>query len=465
MKISDLVKLSTDNLRRRKGRTALTVIGVVVGTCAIVLMISLGIAVNNNTDEMLQNWGDLTTIEIYNYSGNGADPLDDTKVAGIAQMDHVLAATPYYQPNYLYGAISAGRSNRYQVDGLGNVYGLYPEAVEAMGISLLSGSYLTDSISLGKDKIPVLVGENFGYEFQDTKRSNDSPKRYRWQGMTDDNGNELPPFVDIDSDKMTLSYNDADGKVAKTYELVVVGVMAGDYGKGYFTMSGLVMRIADLEKLEAEYKKINKIKDTSSAGYNQVYVKVDEVNNVSDVESAIHDMGYENTWSMSQQRDEMMKNVAQNQMILGGLAAISLLVAALNIMNTMTMAIYERTREIGVMKVLGCELWQIRSMFLIESGAIGFLGGLVGVVISFAVSALLNNLALIVSWFGGTVDMSWISQLMGSWFYSDSATISIIPPWLVALALAFATVIGVLSGIAPAGRAVKISALEAIRHE
>ena len=71
----------------------------------------------------------------------------------------------------------------------------------------------------------------------------------------------------------------------------------------------------------------------------------------------------------------MQQQVARNQMMLGGLAAISLFVAALNIANTMTMAIYERTREIGVMKVLGCELRNIRRMFLIESGFIGFIGG------------------------------------------------------------------------------------------
>lgn len=70
MKISDLLKLSTDNLRRRKGRTALTVIGVVVGTCAIVVMISLGIATNRRTDEMLSTWSDLTQIQVFSYSEN-----------------------------------------------------------------------------------------------------------------------------------------------------------------------------------------------------------------------------------------------------------------------------------------------------------------------------------------------------------------------------------------------------------
>ena len=68
MKISDLLRLSTDNLRRRKGRTALTIIGVVVGTCAIVLMISLGLATNVTNEAMLASWGDLTQIQIYNYA-------------------------------------------------------------------------------------------------------------------------------------------------------------------------------------------------------------------------------------------------------------------------------------------------------------------------------------------------------------------------------------------------------------
>ena len=70
MKISDLLKLSTDNLRRRKGRTALTVIGVVVGTCAIVVMISLGIATNRRTDEMLSTWSDADSgVQLFGKSG------------------------------------------------------------------------------------------------------------------------------------------------------------------------------------------------------------------------------------------------------------------------------------------------------------------------------------------------------------------------------------------------------------
>lgn len=474
MKISDLVRLSTDNLRRRKGRTALTVIGVVIGTCAIVLMISLGIAINKQNEEMLQSWGDLTQIQIYNYNWSSSDgssgqelTLNDETIAQIKANEHVTAVTPYYQANNFNAMIYAGKKDRYSTYAW-NIYGMYTDSVEAMGIQLKSGSYLDEADVAGRNKIPVLVGENFGYNFEDTRRSYDSSKRYRYQGQTDAAGNLLEPFVDIENDKMTLdiiTYSDDGEQVAASYELVVVGVMQSDYAVHYCTDSGLVMRIEDLKKLEAAYLKAAGEKVPENVNYQEVYVKCDSVDSVEGVEKWIQeDLGFQQTNSMTQVRESMQESVAQSQMILGGLAAISLFVAALNIMNTMTMAIYERTREIGVMKVLGCGLGTIRSMFLIESGAIGFLGGLIGVVVSLLISAFLNNLTTIMAWFGNTVDLSWISSAMGG-LAGGGGEISIIPIWLIVLALAFATVVGLLSGIAPAGRAVKISALEAIRHE
>ncbi len=466
MKISDLVKLSTENLRRRKGRTALTVIGVVVGTCAIVVMISLGIAMNKQTDEMLQSFGDLTQIEIMNYQGSTASEtpaLDDKMLDTIRSQEHVVAVTPYYQPSNFNGLFNAGRKNRYQSPSY-NLVGVFSDAPEKMGFTLQSGQWLSDSMNYGKDKIPVLVGQNFAYSFYDSRRSENSPKRQRYSGQTDAAGNLVEPFFDLSKEKITLTYNDSDNKVAATYELVIVGVLNTDYSKGYWTDSGVVMRISDVQKIEAAYMKTNKLKAQQTKGYQDVYVKVDSVDSVADVEKWIDDQGYQ-TYSMTQTREQMQASVAKSQLILGGLAAISLLVAALNIMNTMTMAIYERTREIGVMKVLGCELGQIRAMFLIESGAIGFIGGVAGVLVSEAISFFLNHITNIIGFFGGTVDLSWLSQMMGTWGGSGSTVISIVPAWLVLLALGFATLVGLVSGIAPAGRAVKISALEAIRHE
>ena len=143
-------------------------------------------------------------------------------------------------------------------------------------------------------------------------------------------------------------------------------------------------------------------------------------------------------------------------LILGSLGGISLLVAAMGITNTMIMSIYERTREIGIMKVLGCVVGDIRTVFLLEAGLIGLGGGAIGVLLSYAISFVLNMLGS-----GG------LGSLLGGMYYGggDATRISVIPIWLVGLALVFSTLIGLISGFSPANRAVKISALEAIKHE
>lgn len=499
MKISDLLKLSTDNLRRRKGRTALTVIGVVVGTCAIVVMISLGIATNRRTDEMLSTWSDLTMIEVYNYSNNPDTPaLDDKMIESFKQIKNVTAATPMYHFGNMDARVVAGKKDRYST--WMHPVGMDLQSIIPMGVELVSGEYLNGQ-AMGAKKIPVMVGEDYAYEFEDTKKSWRSPDRFRWK-ETDENGNVIkPPFFDINKEKLTMKmiygYDDQGEPKAQDYELIVVGVMKTDYSKECTT--GILMNIADMKRLEEDYKKLTKKAGGGSGGgigsatvsvggmghgpdkvegYDQVYVKVDEVDHVVQVEQTIKELGYE-THSMSQYREDMQKQVASGQMMLGGLAAVSLLVAALNIANTMTMAIYERTKEIGVMKVLGCKLSKIREMFLIESGSIGFIGGVIGCIFSLLISWILNNFTVwmqaIVGWLmqmGVQVDMSSMSFSMGSLFgmggmggMEGIGNISDIPPWLLLAALAFATLVGLLSGIAPANRAVKISALEAIRHE
>ncbi len=137
------------------------------------------------------------------------------------------------------------------------------------------------------------------------------------------------------------------------------------------------------------------------------------------------------------------------QAVLGGIGAVSLFVAAIGIANTMMMSIYERTKEIGVLKVLGCALGDIRSMFLMEAGFIGFMGGAAGIALSYGVSRLVNKFlgAGLLGMGGGNGD------------------ISRIPPMLAAAAVVFAVFIGMIAGLFPALRAMKLSPLAAIRNE
>lgn len=488
MKLSDLLRLSTDNLRRRKGRTALTVIGVVVGTFSIIVMISLGIASNAQNEAMLQSWGDLTQININNYqwgaSSGDIPTLDDAMLDQMRGFEHVVAVTPMHQDQNLSAKILAGKKDRYETYAW-NMYGVDMDALQAMEYQLVSGSFIDQDTNLGKKKIPVLVGEHFAYEFEDSRKSYNSGKRQRYWGDTDALGNPIPPFVDVSHEKMTLrlqAYDNNGNEKTQDFELVVVGVFQQDDTKEYFTNSGIAMRVEDMKMLGKAYQRLAGTKGGNSGsvmvtengqmlqqkdnGYQNVYVKVDDVENVEKVEEAINELGYE-THSMSQIREEMQASVAKSQMILGGTAAVALLVAALNIANTMMMSIYERTKEIGVMKVLGCEVRKIRNMFLVEAGTIGLLGGIIGVLLSFAASWILNNLTMIVALFGGSVDMSALMGNLGGGYYGmgEGGVISMIPPWLVLLGLGFSTLVGVLSGLWPAIRATKISALEAIRHE
>ena len=207
-----------------------------------------------------------------------------------------------------------------------------------------------------------------------------------------------------------------------------------------------------------------KIKTNGSSGgrgaqelnYDQAVVKTASVSDVQAVEQAIHDLGFPDTYSMETVRAPIQQMMNTIQLVLGGIGAVSLVVAALGILNTMIMSIYERTREIGVMKVLGCEVRHIRAMFLMEAGIIGLLGGILGLGVSYGASALINFFASS----GGSGALGGILGMAGS-----VSTISVIPPWLAAGSVVFAVCVGVVSGILPANRAVKISALTAIRQD
>lgn len=446
MKISDLLKMCADNLLRRKGRSILTVIGVVVGTCSIVVMMSFGIAIDKQYEDMLNNMGDLTIIEVYNWnSGNDDIPnLDDNQLAQISALEGVQAVTPVYQSSYINFMLYAGKNDRYY-SYMWEAVGIYPEAAEAFGFVLQNGEgNLNYELSSGTGlprEIPVLFGKYTAYQFYD-KRNHDKMVEYY---MTDENGNIPDPYFDALKTEITMKTNDQGGDIKIVSTTLKVQGIVEQNNNIYQTYSGVIMDIAALRRLEEEYFRINNIRLTNSqkeVNYNQVYVKAKTIDDVEAVEEYLQDIGY-NTWSMSSIREEMQNSTRMISMILGALGAISMFVAALSIANTMTMAIYERTKEIGVMKVLGCRISNIRTMFLVESGMIGFAGGMIGLALSYLISFGINAL-------GGSM---------------SSGTLSVIPIWLALLGLGFSTLVGLVSGLAPANRAVKISALEAIRHE
>ena len=154
------------------------------------------------------------------------------------------------------------------------------------------------------------------------------------------------------------------------------------------------------------------------------------MDHVSELQSLINSMGY-SAMSDAEWIAQEQKTMDVIQLVLGGIGAVSLLVAAIGITNTMMMSIYERTKEIGIIKVLGCDMRNIQAMFLIEAGVIGLIGGVAGLLISYALSAVINIVAS-------------SSQLM-----ELSGNISYIPIWLAFASLIFAILVGMVAGFFP----------------
>ena len=467
MSFSDLLKMSLSSLWRRKLRTVLTVLGVVVGTASIMVMISLGLGLSKSNMEQIEQYGGLTTITVYPnengggmyYSGSGMaassmeggasgsgsnEPIriNDAMITTLSQLEHVEIASPVLSTSAI---AKYGKWEAYI-----NIQGMSKEALQKLNLDLADGSELP----LSDSELKFLYGNTVITDFYDAKTN-----QYYWDTgqLADIDYMKDPLFIIFDTDAYWNSKNggtDENGApvaAPKKYLIPACGVMAGTEND-YTENSNSVL--CDVEALKMQLKKIYKGKaipgqPTTKSGkpykeiyYDSAYIRVDDMKNVKAVQQEIQNLGLQAN-SNAEWMEQVQQSSRSIQATLGGIGAVSLFVAAIGIANTMMMSIYERTKEIGVMKVLGCDMSAIRNMFLAEAGFIGFIGGIAGIVLSYMISAIINF-------------------ILRDSYYSN---VSYIPPYLTLLALVFAVVIGMLAGLFPALRAMRLSPLAAIRNE
>lgn len=445
MKFVDLLAMSLKNLSRRKLRTDLTVLGVVIGTASIVVMVSLGIGLSELNRELISSYGSLTEITVNNpYNGDSTkDPfyLTDDVVKQMEKLPYVTGVYPMLQVDVL---MQQGKyTSNVTLNGVPYEY--------LKKIPLGQGTLSNSS----DHELKLIYGNAIIQWFTDAKGNNTY-----WETGELPNVDFMgkPMFVIFDTDTYYQSQNGGEDapKPPKKYLLKADGVVEGgvdDYNSYAYNV------YTRLDLLETQLKRIFKKKaipgqPTTKKGkpyryfiYNSCSVDVDDIEHVGEVQKKLTDMGFQ----ASSNADWMKQSEQQSNMIqavLGGIGAVSLFVAAIGIANTMMMSIYERTKEIGIIKVLGCDMKVIRNMFLLESGFIGFMGGVVGLIFSAGISFAINHLLQI-----------------GQTMTGMSGNISRIPLWLAAASVGFAVLMGMAAGFFPALRAMKLSPLAAIRNE
>jgi putative ABC transport system permease protein len=504
MNLTDILALAWRNLRQAKLRTALTVMGVLIGVAAIITMVSFGIGLQQNivanafakfdlftlitvfgpsADALLEmSGGDQTEREpakAENENGREAAAgsparvemprrvLDDEAIAQFRRLSYVKYAQPViaFQSYVRFD----GRTRRYPISGAPAALELNPRFKK-----FISGhSFSSD------DATEVIVTENFLYQIRTRQRLNRSgrPAQGPFRAAPDksetERAQEASQALGKEVTLLTLRGSTAapasvfgipllnpgdeageaeDDSRFERHVFRIVGVLAseGGFNVNALMETDLYVPIEQAKRFrEANRAPMEQVSEAlvGDAGYQRAEVRVTDPTQVRAVQDEIKKLGF-NSFSLNNQVDEIRRVFL---IINGGLAligGIALLVASFGIANTMIMSILERTREIGIMKAIGGSDGEIMRIFFFEASLIGLAGGASGVIAGWVIDRVANFL----------VNRWVVKQTPDIEFFS-------IPWYLWGGAILFAILVSLVAAIYPALRAARVDPIKALRHD
>ncbi|MBP2029084.1 putative ABC transport system permease protein [Methanohalophilus levihalophilus] len=405
------LKMATNILIHSKLRSWLTIIGIVIGVAAVVSIISLGDSMEQDIQSRLNDM-DLTTISIspgYTRAqsmmgppgGGGSSTADDTEITdkdidAIKNIDGIL---------YISGQISGQEDINYAGETASlSITGVDPQVWQYMTTSELESGRMLETA----DKNVAVIGSSLA--------------------------------TDVFSREIGLNQIiSINGKSIR-----VVGILASEGGR---SDNGIIMPLDGAVEV---------IEDAEEDVFDSISIKVESTDVVDSVTEEIEeklmisrqihneddrDFSVTSSMSMADSVSEMTESMT---LFLSAIAAVSLLVGAVGIANTMFTSVLERTKEIGTMKAIGAKNHDIMMIFIVNSALVGLVGGLLGV----ACGALATSLF----------------PMLGVTLMGGSASI-VLSPTLMLSGLAIAVVIGIVSGAVPAYRASKLKPVDALRYE
>jgi putative ABC transport system permease protein len=469
MKLPDLTELALRNLRESLLRNSLTTIGISVGVASLVAMLSLGIGLQQLASRRLMKSGLFDTVvvtsrrDLRNFGReeerSGLAPgesriLDEPTRQEIERLPNVLEAYPdirfitelRYEDKPHLTMVAALPSSAKSNDAFEGVQGnffsseLAPEAIiqKAFAEELLGR---TPKPGIDETNVKELAAPLLG---------KDLTMRYAQRETAQTASSAAAPDKAAPGDQGLAAA--AYSVVSRELKLKIVGVadLDPESMRGP-TRARVFLPLALAETLHVMHP--TDLREMSRAAsdqpvYSSVSVRVKNPSQVQTVENAIKKMGY-NTFSILDASRSIQQFFKVLDVFLGIFGSLALAVAFIGIVNTLVMAILERRREIGIMKAIGASDGDVKRLFFAEAGAMGILGGIVGVALGWAIGQVINI---------GTNIYLKSQSFPPEHFWS-------VPWWLVAFAVWFSFLVSLAAGLYPAGRAARLDPVQALRYE
>lgn len=439
MKLKEYVLMSLRDLWRRKGRTILTSLGITIGTLLIVTMMGIGVGLKGFMSDAVNSGDTAREITVMPLRHLTDEEAEDLQAGNKSEDDYfkkldsklVQDIEDTGKAESIVGSIS------YNIGALkfnGKVYSGYIPCVGYNdGANIYSNSEI-ESVRHKKENDelkPIKAGKEID--------------RSTGQALI---GKELLNNLNLSEDdilnKEIEIVTSGAGKIQTkqaSKKVTIVGVIDENFENG----KKLVFSANDVAELKG-YSTLQK-DYMENKGYDKIVVKAKELGDVEALSNKINDLDYRYESSIETAKS-VQNNLSGINTAFLALGIIVLVVAAIGIVNTMGMAVIERTKSIGVMKSVGADRGAIRTMFLVQSSLIGLIGGVFGILIGSGINSLIQMFAA--------------SKISSS---DVDMSISIGLPWYYLLIiLAFAMAIALVSGIYPANKASKLDPIEALRR-
>ncbi|MCX7789021.1 MAG: ABC transporter permease [Chloroflexaceae bacterium] len=416
MTFQDMLRTALENLGRRKVRTALTSTGVVVGILTIVTMVSLGVGVQREIREQFAALG-LENVFVRPGQQQEQDFFTQFGPPMPAQPITPEVAARWERLPGVRGVTT--RVNLDQVTTLLELPGGGARPVRVTGLDLIANPFRAPPVALAGTLGPL-----------------------EGAGQVVLAAGTLPPGArpeDLLGREVAIVLRSPRGETER-FPLTVVGVNNGADNE-------VQASTADMAAMKAWW--FNTPDYLERYGYDEAVIRASDVAAATELVRALRSQGFR-VQSLELILQQANRVFAVINVMLGSVGGLALFVASLGIVNTMIMAIYERTREIGTLKAIGASRGDIRGIFMLEAGLIGLIGGAIGIIGGWLIGILLNQ---VINWYIARERL----PVEGAFFVT--------PWWLALAALAFAALVGIVAGLYPAARAARLDPLVALRYE